>query len=116
MGTSAAEPETGLSADQLAVLWRWAPIEANLEARRRNWGGDYTLEEIEMGAKNVVTGLRRKLNEESAEGSEEDEGEEEDEVGEEKESGPVSSQVAPPPLPLDDVFRFMMTGTAPKSL
>ena len=116
MGTSAVEPGTGLSADQLTELWHWAPIEANQEARKRNWGGDYTLEEMEKGVKNVVTGLRRKLNEDSPGGSEEEDGEEEDDDGDEKESGQVLSQAATPALPLDDVFRFMMMGTEPKSL
>ncbi|PYI34749.1 RNA polymerase II mediator complex component Med8 [Aspergillus indologenus CBS 114.80] len=71
----------------LAALWDWAPVEANLEARRRNWGGNFTLEERERGVGNVVTGLRRVLeddDDDSESGSEEEEGEEEsgDEEGE----------------------------------
>ncbi|KAJ6017820.1 hypothetical protein N7451_001199 [Penicillium sp. IBT 35674x] len=36
-----------LSEAELNELWEWAPFEANQEARRRNWGGNFTLEERE---------------------------------------------------------------------
>ncbi|EEH07092.1 conserved hypothetical protein [Histoplasma capsulatum G186AR] len=133
---------TGLTEQQLLELWRWGPIEANMEARGRNWGGDYTLEEKEMGVKNVVTGLKRKLNEEDS-GSESGSGDEEEgSEGEEggdgggngmgvvgvhgspgaggvqfdisKEGGYVQSTSMSPALPSEDVFRFMMTGAVPK--
>lgn len=66
-----------MSESALAELWDWAPVEANQEARRRNWGGNFTLEEREMGIQNVVTGLRRQLEDEDEEASEsEEEGEE----------------------------------------
>ncbi|OAT06194.1 RNA polymerase II mediator complex component Med8 [Blastomyces gilchristii SLH14081] len=137
----ATRRRTGLTAEQLAELWQWAPVEANMEARKRNWGGDYTREEKEMGVKNVVTGLKRRLNEEDS-GSESGSGDE-DEGGKGEEGGgdgsgmqvvgvhrragaggvqfDISSgggQVPPvpmsPALPLQDVFRFMMTGASPK--
>lgn len=130
-----------LTGEELDELWHWAPVEANMEARRRNWGGDYTLEEKQAGFKTVVTGLRRKLNENVLAGEEEgDEDDEEEEEGEEGEGGdemeivgvhkrrgsegvefeisPESAHVPSKPLshalPLDDVFRYMMTGAPPR--
>ena len=47
---------------------------ANEQARKHTWGGNYTLEEIEMGTEKVVTGLRRKMMD-SEDESEEDENE-----------------------------------------
>ncbi|KAH1487204.1 mediator of RNA polymerase II transcription subunit 8, partial [Aspergillus fumigatus] len=69
-GASALEDRGALSESALAELWDWAPVEANQEARRRNWGGNFTLEEREMGIQNVVTGLRRQLEDEDEEASE----------------------------------------------
>ncbi|EAW10304.1 RNA polymerase II mediator complex subunit MED8 [Aspergillus clavatus NRRL 1] len=140
-GASALEDKDALSETELAELWDWAPVEANQEARRRNWGGDYTLEEREMGIQNVVTGLRRQLEDderdedEDEDDEEEEEGEGEDEemevVGVRRRSDagaglgfdtavptPASSQQvqkgAGPVVPLDDVLRFMTTGTLPQ--
>ncbi|EAS30106.3 RNA polymerase II mediator complex component Med8 [Coccidioides immitis RS] len=133
---AAAEGETvRLSVDELLDLWHWAPIAANMEARRRDWGGDYTLEEKEMGVKNVITGLKRQLDEGDEEDEEEEE-EEEDMQGEEMEvvvgahtkagggsgvefdiargSSHIPSKPVAPGMPLDDIFRFMMTGAPPR--
>ncbi|KMU86778.1 hypothetical protein CIHG_04567 [Coccidioides immitis H538.4] len=133
----AAEGETvRLSVDELLDLWHWAPIAANMEARRRDWGGDYTLEEKEMGVKNVITGLKRQLDEGDEEDEEEEEEEEEDMQGEEMEvvvgahtkagggsgvefdiargSSHIPSKPVAPGMPLDDIFRFMMTGAPPR--
>lgn len=133
-GGGAAGKESLLSDEELKELWSWAPIEANEEARERDWGGDFTLEEREMGVKNVVTGLQRKLDEGDEESSEEEDeeedgtaaapdGDEMDIVGVHRRSvgAGVEFQVArerdhvPPEalssaMPLDDVFRYMMTG------
>ncbi|KAI1964873.1 mediator of RNA polymerase II transcription subunit 8 [Ophidiomyces ophidiicola] len=122
-----------LSVDQLLSLWHWAPVEANMEARQRDWGGDYTLEEREMGIMNVITGLSRKLDE----GDEEEDDDDEDEdiagddmeviVGAHARAGGApgvefdiargSSHTPPKPmapgLPLEDVFRYMTTGATP---
>ena len=69
-----AQAQAGtLNEADLAELWEWAPVEANQEARRRNWGGNYTLEEREMGVENVVTGLRRELEDDDEEEEEEEE-------------------------------------------
>lgn len=96
----------GLSETQLAELWEWAPVEANAEARRRDWGGDFTLEESEKGFEGVVTGLRRKLDL----GDEEEEEEEEEEEREKEEE----SRREPPSISLDDTLRFMTTGVVPQ--
>lgn len=126
-----------LSVDELLDLWHWAPIEANMEARRRNWGGDYTLEEREMGVKNVITGLKRRLDESDEDEESEEEDEDEDVQGEEMEvvvgahakaggipgvefdiarrNSHIPSKPMAPGIPLDDVFRYMMTGAPPRS-
>lgn len=107
-GASAGGAGTGagtgmLKEHELAELWEWAPVEANAEARKRDWGGDFTLEEMEQdgGVKNVVTGLRRVLDV----GDEEEEEEEEEEKGDEQAQGQGI-----PAMPLADVLRFMTTG------
>ncbi|KAJ5283922.1 hypothetical protein N7505_001902 [Penicillium chrysogenum] len=113
-----------LSDAQLAELWEWAPLEANQEARRRNWGGNFTLEEREAGIENVVTGLRRQLEdddgEEESEG--EEDGEEMDVVGVHRKPGAAEFEynIAPhhphpvqPFVPLDLILRYMTTGRMP---
>ncbi|KAJ5788464.1 hypothetical protein N7457_003454 [Penicillium paradoxum] len=115
-----------LSEAQLAQLWEWAPLEANQEARRRNWGGNYTLEEREAGIENVVTGLKRQL--EDDDGSEEEsdgedgDGEEMDVVGVHRRPGSAGLEfdIAPhvqhpvqPFVPLDLILRHMTTGRMP---
>ncbi|EFR05398.1 RNA polymerase II transcription subunit 8 mediator [Nannizzia gypsea CBS 118893] len=108
-----------LSREDLQALWEWAPIEANMEARRRNWGGDYTIEEKEAGLSNVITGLTRKLNEnvEGAAGRDFDESDDEDEVmegtGEETKPSAALLTKESTTMPLDDFFRYMMTGAEP---
>ncbi|KAJ5895172.1 hypothetical protein N7495_006863 [Penicillium taxi] len=125
-----ASPGNGpLSEADLAKLWEWAPLEANQEARRRNWGGDFTLEEREAGIENVITGLKRQL--EDDEGSEDDDEEEDDDEGEDqmdivgvhRKSGggaglefdiaPRHAHVAEPVVPLSEILRYMMTGKMP---
>jgi mediator of RNA polymerase II transcription subunit 8 len=113
-----------LSEAELAQLWEWAPLEANQEARRRNWGGNFTLEERESGIQNVVTGLRRQLEDDlgSEEEESEGEGEEEEEmdiVGVHRKSvgGGLEFDIAvrhphpvQPFVPLDDILKYMTTG------
>ncbi|KAL2870269.1 RNA polymerase II mediator complex subunit MED8 [Aspergillus lucknowensis] len=124
----------GLSEGDLAALWEWAPVEANSEARRRNWGGNFTLEERERGVQSVAAelGLRRVLEDEGSE--EEDEEEEEEEEEDEMEVVGVRKSVsgtgfefdiaaAPgvaaqeggvaPVVPLDEILRYMTTGVPP---
>lgn len=133
-GTESLEESVGLNEADLAELWAWAPIEANYEARRRNWGSNYTLEERELGIQNVVTGLKRQLpdddddDEEESDEEDEDDGEEMEIVGVHtkpgvggvlfdiaREKDHIPSASASPALPMDDVFRYLMTGTKPKS-
>ncbi|KAJ5201902.1 uncharacterized protein N7498_006565 [Penicillium cinerascens] len=125
---AAAQAQKPLSEAELAELWEWAPIEANQEARRRNWGGNFTLEEREAGIQNVVTGLKRQL--EDDEGSEDEEEEEEEEaeesgedemevVGVHRKSGGDGfefeiaqhhAHVVEPVVPLGEILRYMTTG------
>ncbi|KAJ5731315.1 uncharacterized protein N7483_005823 [Penicillium malachiteum] len=125
---SVAGPSTGtggkpLSEAQLAELWEWAPIEANQEARRRNWGGNFTLEEREQGIENVVTGLKKELEDDEGSSEEEDEdeedGEEMDIVGVHRKSGGSGLEfdiaahhphAVQPVVPLGDILRYMTTG------
>ena len=83
--------------EELLELWEWAGMAANEQARKHEWGGEYTLEEVEGGIENVVTGLEGRLGEES-----EGEEEENEDNGEGKE---VMKGVA-----LENVLRFMATG------
>ena len=87
-------------------MWSWAPLEANREARRRNWGGDYTLEEKELGVENVVTGLKRRLVVDD-EGQDEDEAEQDEEAA----GGESTDKGMGPSLGLNDILRFTTTGT-----
>ena len=131
-------------ATELKDLWSWAGMAANLLARKHPWAGDYTLEEQEGGIDNVFTGLRRKLKAgqyDSSEDSSDDEdaedesakdeavdGDEMEVVGVRRKSGaaglefdlakqrehkePEAIGIA---LPMEDVFRFLMTGAEPKT-
>ena len=93
----------GRGGDEIIELWEWAGMAANEQARKHEWGGDYTLEEIEGGIENVVTGLRDEVSDEE-EGDKEVEGQE----NKRPEEGRVK------PLPMDDVLRFLVKGEEPK--
>ncbi|KAI5284347.1 mediator of RNA polymerase II transcription subunit 8, partial [Ascosphaera aggregata] len=97
-----ARTSTTLSGEDLKALWQWAPIEANRLARQRKWGGNYTLEEKAMGIENVVTGLRNR-------------GDDEDESEDESDSEDEEEEEGDPMLPMEEIFKFMMTGAPPKS-
>lgn len=123
-----------LSEAELTQLWEWAPLEANQEARRRNWGGNFTLEEREQGVQNVVTGLRRQLEDDEGEDEDEDEDEDDEDEGEvemdivgvhRKSVGsgvefdivphhPHHPHPAQPVVPLGDILRYMTTGRMSK--
>ena len=128
---------SGLPHSELQDLWGWAGPAANEQARKHTWGGNYTLEEIEMGVENVVTGLRRKLKvnpDEDSSDEDDDEtaveaGGDDDEMeivavrrkntgdGVEFDLARKSQHPAPEAastaLPIRDTFRFLMTGVAP---
>ncbi|KAI9833892.1 MAG: hypothetical protein M1819_003401 [Sarea resinae] len=69
-----------LSEGELALLWSWAPIAANEEAKRRDWEDEFTLEERGAGIENVVTGLLRQLDDDEDE-DDDDEDDDDDEGG-----------------------------------
>ena len=108
--TLATKTETGrgVKHEELKDLWEWAGMAANEQARRHTWGGNYTVEEREQGIENVITGLKRKLKDNEAD-EESDEDEDMEDVVDDK----MPEVEARPPLPLKDVFRFMMTGATP---
>lgn len=114
---AAAPAEDLLSESDLAKLWEWAPVEANQQARRRNWGGNFTLEEREAGVQNVVTGLQRQLEDDEEEEEEEEGEEDEDEmeiVGSQRKPGAdvASHPTRPlePAMPLAGILKYMTTG------
>lgn len=127
----------GYTQSNLNELWNWAGMAANEDARKHTWGGNYTLAEKELGVENVVTGLRRKLKEDPDDSSEEEEDDQEavetvpnpDEmeivcvygkdsgdgvdfdIRRESEYRPTEPNMDA--LPINDTFRFLMTGLAP---
>jgi len=127
-----------LSDNEIDQLWDSAPQDASKEGMKQKWGADYTLAEIQIGVENVKTGLTRSLkipedddNEETMEDDEEGEDGEDDEEDEDvdvdkmdvidvrrKAGGSglqyeVSDRLPmAPPMPLENVFRFMMTGSS----
>ena len=114
----------GLGKDELKELWSWATMESSgvVGPMRDDDGAfwdDFTIAEREAGTENVATGLRRKLDGESDD-------EDEDDVNGDKMEDVTPSSKTPtqdeagvdtslPPLPLDDVLRFMSTGAYPKT-
>lgn len=118
----------GLTDEDLVELWDWAGRAANEEARKREWGDDFTLEERAMGVEHVVTGLRRKLDQDT-----EDESDDEDEartgtdrmdvdqkpgqrtpgVDATQVTGHDSPGIGGAPVRMDHVLRFMCTGAEP---
>ena len=102
----------GRGRDEMTELWEWAGLTANEEARKHDWGGDYTVEEIEGGIENVVTGLRD-------EESEEEEDEKEDEgvarsAGVEGHENKSPDEGGGKPLSMNDILRFLVKGEEPK--
>lgn len=118
---------TGLSERDRDDLWQWAPVVANDEIRKQNWGGDYTVAEKQSGIENVKTGLKRELQEPPDPDEQDDsEGVEESEEGDDDEEDVVEIRRKPnapglefclstvkrsaPQMPIENVFRFMVTG------
>ena len=102
----------GRGSEYVTGLWEWAGVAANEQARRHEWGGDFTAEEREGGVENVITGLKRTF--------EDEEESEEDEEGDDKMPDVKASEKNLPeevdgkPLPMDDVLRFLVKGEEPK--
>lgn len=115
----------GLKDEELRELWNWAAptsqgIVGPMLEEDGAFGDDFTIKEREDGVENVVTGLKRKLDGESDE-----EDEDEDEEGDEKmeDSMPAAAEeveagVDPslPPIPLESLLRFTVTGALPPEL
>lgn len=102
----------GRGRDEITDLWEWAGIAANEQARKHEWGGDYTSEEVEGGIENVITGLRD-------EESDEEEGENDDKgsawSGEaEGQENKKPEEGGGKPLSMDDMLRFLVKGEEPK--
>lgn len=138
MADASGEKGTGLlGADDLKALWAFAGTKAAEEVNRVPKGLDYTIEEAVNGIDEVETGLKKKLNagpfgdEEEESGSDFESGEEDedemdvDEKEQEKQKEKakereislkkeLSKPPALPPMPLDDVLRFMTTGSLPR--
>jgi mediator of RNA polymerase II transcription subunit 8, fungi type len=117
----------GLSQSDRDELWQWAPVAANDEIRKQNWGGDYTMAEKQSGIESVETGLTRELQEppdpdeqddnEGVGESDEGEDDEEDVVEVRRKSnapglefGISTAKRSSPQMPMENVFRFMATG------
>lgn len=106
-GESVALTREGRGAQDTVDLWEWAGMAANEQARKHDWGGDYTLEEMESGIENVVTGLR---------GDDESEEDEQDErmtgISCRDRQGP--EEVDGPMLPIGDMLKYVVRGAEPK--
>ena len=108
------------SSRQLDEIWSWAAERAISGSSEIPWGIDYTLAERDEGAENVVTGIRRKLDDGMEEVDEDEEMEDEDEEGSGKKDPATagtkeggSAVAVKAPMPLDAVLRFMNTGQLP---
>ena len=94
---------------EVEEFWQWAMKEANEQARKQPWEGEFTLEEIEGGIENVNTGLKRKWYDES---DDEDENEGIQQASPAKDDESDRSKVRP--LEIDDFLRFMAKGVEPE--
>lgn len=114
-----------MRSEELRELWEWAaPTSAGIVGPMLEEDGafedDFTIAEREAGVEKVVTGLRRRLDDED-----EDEDEEEDEEEEEADkmedvmsgvpsaAGPEEANIDPKAtaIPLEGAFRFATIGT-----
>lgn len=106
-GEEVVKGDEGRGGDEVIETWEWAGMAANEQARKHEWGGDYTLEEIEGGIENVVTGLRDE--------SDEEEGEQQDKSGEaEDHEHKKPAEGGGMPLSMDEMLRFLVKGEEPK--
>ena len=137
-GAAGSGTATDQEREDILGLWGWAGMAANEEARQHTWGGNYTLEEKAAGIQSVVTGLRRTLKENRDDSSDEEETAEDENDEDDIQGGfeedkmeiirarrksvagidfelrrkgeHTASTPLPNALPIDNVFRFMMTG------
>lgn len=102
----------GRGGDEITELWEWAGIAANEQARKHEWGGDYTAEEIEGGIENVVTGLNDEESDEEENEKEDREGARSTEV--EGHDNTKAEGSREKPLSMNDMLRFLVKGEEPK--
>jgi mediator of RNA polymerase II transcription subunit 8 len=128
---SQATNQGAISQANLYELWDWATDAAKTMAWQQCWGGDYTLAERIRGLANdgegwekIVTGLERELEDpgtpKNPDAREEEGDDESDDVDpmqgiEEQPEKLVSSSAASrapkaPPMPLDNMLKFISTG------
>lgn len=112
-GEEVANWDGGRGRAEITGLWEWAGIAANEQARKHEWGGDYTVEEIEGGIENVVTGLRDEESDEE-EGEEGDEGAAWSAEVEGQENKKAEEGGGGKPLSMDDMLRFLVKGEEPR--
>lgn len=105
-----AEVEDQEGIATVTELWEWAGLCANEQARRHEWGGEFTLEEQEAGVENVVTGLKGVLEESSDEEEDEEDGDDRVEGG--TTEGKMEEEKAP--MAMEDVLRFLVRGDEAK--
>ena len=103
----------GRGRDEVRELWEWAGITANEQARKHEWGGEYTLAEMEAGIENVVTGLKDEEGEDE-EGEEEGMGGVSGAVGVEGSESEKLEERGGKTLAMDDILRFLVRGEEPK--
>ena len=107
-GEEVLKEDGGRGGEEITELWEWAGVAANEQARRHEWGGDYTLEETEGGIENVITGLRD-------EESDDENGKQEDKSAEgERRENKKPEENGEKPLSMEDTLRFLVKGEAPK--
>lgn len=112
-GEEVVKGDGGRGKDEIIDLWEWAGVAANEQARKHEWGGDYTAEEIEGGIENVVTGLRDEESDEEEEEEKEDKGGAwSAEVGDQENKRPGDG--GGKPLSMEDILRFLVKGEEPK--
>ena len=103
----------GRGRDEITELWEWAGITANEQARKHEWGGDYTLAETEAGIENVVTGLQDEDSDGEEDGKEDVEGVSGAARIEGRENEKLEERGGKP-LAMDDILRFLVRGEEPK--
>ena len=117
----------GLKDDDLRELWSWASeTSRSIVVPMVEDGGamadNYTIAEREAGVENVSTGLRRDLDRDSEDDDEDDD----DDIDENGMEDIVPSEQSTdddeegideslPPMPLENVLRFMTTGALPNT-
>ncbi|WPH02233.1 mediator complex, subunit Med8 [Acrodontium crateriforme] len=103
--------------EQMRQLWDWAGPSSSDVVRELitndAFEDDYTFAEREAGIENVVTGLKRTLGDDSDEDDEDGDKMDEDVGVEVEKSAEPGIDTKMPPMPLDRILAFTMTGALP---